>query len=103
MTLAELDAFVGARTVLRHHGAVFVHTRDAAEADECAKAGARVQPCGWGGVYLAEVHLVGMLDFVGEPDADEPEVVHDIRPRVLLEHYRERDGFHWPARAEWVA
>jgi len=50
--------------------------------------------------YSAEVHLAEALDFMGEPDPEDPEHVIDIRSRVLLEHFRVRDGYSWPARPE---
>ena len=37
---------------------------------------------------------------MGEPDPEDPEHVIDIRSRVLLEHFRVRDGYSWPARPE---
>jgi len=99
VTLAELDTALAGRKVLRHHGQCFVMSYSAEDAASLAGLGLRVttEPS-WPWRYAAEAHLHDALDFVGERDPDDPERIIDIRGRVLLEHYRERDGYSWPSR-----
>jgi hypothetical protein len=93
MTMDELEQFVGERKVIRHKGQVFVNLRDVDEAERFRAAGATVAGDVIRGRFHAEAHLAPMLDFVGEPDPDDPEAVIDARPRIVLEHFRARDGF----------
>lgn len=94
MTLAELEAAFADRRVLRHNGAVFVQTHDVEEAIEWRERGAQIRPVDADPHYLAEIHVLGLLDPVMEEAADGEPV--DVTRRVLLEHFRTRDGFSMP-------
>ncbi|HVE35392.1 MAG TPA: hypothetical protein VNC18_17635 [Gemmatimonadaceae bacterium] len=98
MKLAELDALCTDRKMIRHAGTTFFNTRDAAVAADFGARGARVKDCGYATAPMWEVHVAGMLDFIGEPTENEDDPVRDARPRIVLEHYRERDGYAWPSK-----
>ena len=98
MTLDELVDAIGTRRVCRHNGQCFLAIRNPAEAELWHGRGATIRLVDTAPLYSAEAHLTGCLDFVGEPDPDDPDVVIDIRPLILLDYFRKRDGFMLPAR-----
>lgn len=100
MTLAELDALVAGYRVIRHVGRCFVQVRSSDEVEAFRARGAGVRDARILGLPLWEVTLDGMLDEQTET-TDEGDVI-DLRPAVCLAYFRERDGFEWPARAEWA-
>lgn len=101
MTMAELEAYVTGRNVCRHQGRCFVVTHDPAEVVEARERGASAHGEEYDGQFVGEIDLAGLLDFQGEPDPDDPETIRDIRPRIVLEHFRQRDGFATALQARW--
>lgn len=103
MTMPELEALIEGRTVIRHQGRCFIVSHDQEEAVRFRDLGAHVSMDTHRGYFDAEIYLDGLLGFVGEPDPDDPELVHDVRQRVVLEHFRSRDGFASPMQERWAA
>lgn len=99
MTIQELEQRIAGRFVNRAGGSAFVMTRDPDEVDAWRQLGGHTNDASTATVYHVELHLAGVLDFVAEPHEDEDDPVLDARPRLVMEHFRERDGYSWPARA----
>jgi hypothetical protein len=93
----EVAKAVAGYRVIRHRGTVFVQPRDADEAERLHALGASVSEYHVLGQIVREARLYPMLD---EPtEVDEDGNVIDNRETILLDYFRERDGYSWPARA----
>jgi hypothetical protein len=102
MTIEEVEQAVAGKKIIRHKSEVFFTTYSGEEAQRYQVMGARVRadlldPLGqptektfW------EVHLSAMLDPATEIDENGREI--DLRPGIILEHFRARDGFEIPER-----
>lgn len=100
MTPQEIAARVEGRKVIRHNGAVFVNAQPGDDLQEWQQLGATVRTDVIRGISYTEIHLEGMLP---PPQPDETgEIPPDNRRVILLDFFRERDGYEWPARAEWA-
>jgi hypothetical protein len=101
VNLAEMDQALGDRRIIRHRGLCFFTTYSQEEANRFKEMGAVAQ------VNLVdemgqitprtfwEVFIASMLD----PALDDEH--RDIRPQIVLEHFRQRDGFAIPRFGEW--
>lgn len=90
MTIEQLEKEIEGYKVIRHRGQCFINVRSKKEADRFSRLKADVFPFpAYSPGY--EVHLQGMLDPVVETLADGEEV--DVTRAILLEHFRERDGY----------
>ena len=94
MTLAELETALAGRRIARSAGVCLFTTRDASEAAEWERLGARTRHGTYGGGQCWEVMPAYCLPEQNEQNDDGEHV--DTRPAFLLAYLRERDGYSKP-------
>lgn len=91
MTPEEAGQLVAGHRIARHRGLCFFTTYSQAEAREWRERGARVRDETPDGRFCAEVYLHPLL---AEPtEADEDGNVIANRAAIMLDSFRERDGY----------